>query len=88
MLRKSDILLKIEEPPVDSFFSPGVTVVTGWYKDNSAMVDDHLCIKFPELENIEELYDLQEGALEYSGRLTKDELKDELESLGFQTVIV
>lgn len=88
MLRKTDVLLRIEDPDPDSFFEPGSILITGWYNGTLNMIDDHLCEKFPDLENIDELYDLQEGALEYSGGLTKEELKNELASLGFQTMVV
>jgi hypothetical protein len=88
MIAKKDILFKIEEPPIDSFSTPGTLWVTGWYKNNpSAMIDRHLCERFSSLEYLE-LGDLQEGVLEFWGMLSKEELKTELENLGFETVIV
>lgn len=86
-MKPKDIILKIEEPPVDSFVDAPM-IVTGWYDlAPELMIDEHLCELFPKLEDLF-LSDLMEGAMEYNGAFTKDELKLKLDALGFKTIIV
>jgi len=52
-------------------------------KNDKYMIDIHVSDElFPEIKEIG-LEDLTEGVLEYSGKLSKEELVDKLKSMGF-----
>lgn len=52
-------------------------------KNNKYMIDIHVSDElFPEIKEIG-LEDLAEGILEYSGKLSKEQLTDKLKSMGF-----
>ncbi len=91
---KSEITMKVADTSTSQeewqqyMAQDGVTLlVSAWYTNAQYMVDSELSFIYPELEEIEGLYDLQEGCMEYSGPLTAQQMVDELIRLGFNAVI-
>ena len=79
-----DIILKIQDSGQDE---PWDLLVTGWDVNGQGMIDEALIEAFPMLSMFD-LYDLQEGAMEYYGKLTKNQLKTQIEQLGFTVEII
>ena len=68
----------------DTYGDVGVAVFD---KNDHFMIDIHVSDElFPELKTIG-LEDLAEGVLEYSGKLSKEELTDKLISMGFKAIV-
>ena len=91
-MKKSDFYLKIMDAPHDSFlFEEGSAFisVSAWHtNERDRMVDEHIASHlFPNLERIG-LEDLAEGEMEYNGKLSKKELGEQLERMGFIVEVV
>lgn len=70
-------------PPPDA----GLTyiTVTVWMPTLENMMDEEITIEYPELERLG-LEEIQEGCMNYRGRLDKGELMDRLERMGFRVI--
>lgn len=63
-------------------FEDGISIGIEAYDEYGAMVDDHICEQFEELEMID-LMDEAEGYMSYEGELSANKLVEKLTSMGF-----
>lgn len=86
--KKENFLFKVYDiDSSDTMFGDIPFGVSAFDKNGKYMIDAHVSDEiFPELKRIG-LEDLAEGELEYSGKLSKEELVEKLKSMGFNAII-
>lgn len=85
-MKKTRILFKVEPNQgqmEDEDYTLSVTALTS---NGKGMIDEHVSEYFPELEENLDLEELCEGYFGYAGHLSKEELEEELQNLGFKTL--
>lgn len=85
-MKKNRILFKVEPNTgqmEDEEYTFSVTALT---PNGKGQIDEHISEYFPELEEDIGLEELVEGYFGYAGTLSKEELEEELQNLGFKTL--
>lgn len=86
--KKENFLFKVYSIDTSQYYSPSDIGVSVFEKTGKYSIDAHVVDEiFHELRNLG-LGDLAEGELEYSGKLSKEQLVDKLISMGYKAISI
>lgn len=86
-MRKDEILLRVSDSldwlQEDDLMAEYKLSISAWNPTEGFMIDEHVTEEFEELLEIDGLEELAEGDMYYNGDLTKEEVIERLQNLGF-----